>query len=188
MGIALAAAFALSAQVEAQESRGQGGQKGREGRQEEMGLRGPAGQDLMEYLYPVDLIRRYSTDIKLTDNQIKQIHKIMTGVGDEVEQLKWDLEKEAQKLVDLVKAGESKSKIYVQMDKIFAVENKIKKKHLGLMIDVRDILTKAQRDFLDKVKSETQGPFPPGRGPLPVPAEAPRPPSMPGPPPPPPGR
>jgi hypothetical protein len=48
------------------------------------------------------------------------------------------------------------------MDKLFSVENAIKKKHLGLMISVRDILNKSQREFLDKVKEEQgwqHGPF-----------------------------
>jgi Spy/CpxP family protein refolding chaperone len=192
--MALAAALAATSPASAQElgqksgydkgqgkGKGKGMVKGRGRRGDDMGLRGPVGQDLMQYLYPVDLIRHYSTDIDLTNTQIEKIHKLMTDVSDEVERLKWDLEKEAQKLVDLVKAGASKEKIYSQMDRIFKVENKIKKKHLGLMIVIRDVLAKEQREFLDNVKAESGNQISSARdflGP---------PPPLPNPPPPPPG-
>ncbi len=132
---------------------GRGHGKGHHGK----GMRGSVRRELMEYLYPIGLIRHYSTDIKLTDEQVGKLRKVVTDVNGEIERLKWDVEKEAQKLTDLVKNGASKEQVYRQMDVVFKYENKIKKKHLGLMIVARDILTKKQRAHLDKVKEEYKG-------------------------------
>ena len=57
-------------------------------------------------------------------------------------------------LVKLVEKGATKDDIYTQMDQVFKYENKIKKKHLGLMIVIRDILTKKQKKYLDDIKEK----------------------------------
>lgn len=129
---------------------GMGPHKGRGGPGGEDGLR----RELMENLYPVELIRAHAGDIKLTDDQIEKLRKLVTDVRNEVEGLEWDLEREGRKLVELVKKGATKEEIYAQLDLLFGYENKIKKKHLGLLIVVRDILNAKQRAQLDKIKAE----------------------------------
>ena len=108
----------------------------------------------MNYLYPVHLVRRYAADLKLSDSQVNKLKKIVNDVQREVENMKWDVEKEAKKLIVLLKKDASKEEVYTQMDAVLALENKIKKKHIGLLIVVRDILNKKQRSFLDKVKAD----------------------------------
>lgn len=138
------------------QKKGRGGRGGKLGKGPGagMGMRGSVKHDLMRYLYPIGLIRHYSSDLELTEEQTAKLRKVVTDVNHEVENLKWDVEKEAQKLTDLVKNEASKDEIYAQMDVIFKYENKIKKKHVGLMVVARDILTKKQRKMLDKVKEE----------------------------------
>ena len=113
-------------------------------------------RELMESLYPIELIRGYMTEIKLTDEQVEKLRKLVTDVRNEVEQLEWDLQREGGKLVELVKKGATKEEIYAQMDVIFGHENKIKKKHLGLLIVVRDVLNAKQRAQLDKIKVDLE--------------------------------
>ena len=127
-----------------------------------MGQRHGRGQgrgmhvELMESLYPVELIRENATEINLTDAQIEKLRKIVSDVRNEIEQLEWDLERENRKLVELVKKNATKEEIYAQLDVMFGHENKIKKKHLGLLIVVRDVLNAKQRGQLDKIKIETE--------------------------------
>jgi Spy/CpxP family protein refolding chaperone len=133
--------------------------------------------ELMESLYPIELVRAYMTEIKLTDEQVDKLRKLVSDVRNEVEQLEWDLQRQGQTLVELVKKGATKEEIYAQLDAMFVNENKIKKKHLGLMIVVRDVLNAKQRAQLDKIKADLEkehaqwkearpdrGPFPGGPG------------------------
>jgi len=113
-------------------------------------------RELMESLYSVELIRAYMTEIKLTEEQVEKLRKIVSDVRNEVDRLEWDLQREGGKLVELVKKGATKEEIYAQMDVIFGHENKIKKKHLGLLIVVRDVLNAKQRTQLDKIKADLE--------------------------------
>ena len=125
----------------------------RQGRGQGRGLH----SEIMENLYPVELIRESATEINLTDEQIEKLRKIVSDVRNEIEQLEWDLERENRKLVELLKKSASKEEVYAQLDVMFGYENKIKKKHLGLMIVVRDVLNAKQRGQLDKIKAEMEG-------------------------------
>jgi Spy/CpxP family protein refolding chaperone len=149
-------------------------------------------RQLMESLYPVELIRENAGEIKLTDEQIEKLRKLVSDVRNEIEQIEWDLEREGRKLVEIVKKGATKEEVYAQLDVIFGYENKVKKKHLGLMIVVRDVLNAKQRGQLDEIKAEREKEREqwrerrPDRGPGPGP-DMPPPGPPPGPPGPPPG-
>jgi len=128
--------------------------------------------ELMMHLYPVELVRHFASELDLTDDQVKQLRKLVKDVQIEIEDLKWGLSKETRALLDLVADGATKERVYAQLDKIFVYENKIKKKQLGLLICIRDVLTKKQRKILDKVKQEhmknrPKGPPPGPPGPPP---------------------
>jgi Spy/CpxP family protein refolding chaperone len=121
----------------------------------------------MEHLYPVHLVRHHAEELKLSDSQLQKLREVVLRVKGEIERLKWDLEREAQKLMQLVAKGAKREEIYAQMDRVFAHENQIKKKRLGLMISVRDILNSKQRKQLDKIKGElrkSEGSWWKGRG------------------------
>jgi Spy/CpxP family protein refolding chaperone len=124
--------------------------------------------ELMQHLYPIELVRHFATELKLTESQVNALRKLVRDVQIEIEDLKWGLSKETRALLDLVAKDATKEQVYAQVDKIFAYENKIKKKQLGLLICIRDVLNKKQRKFLDKVKEEhmKKGP-PPGPPPGP---------------------
>jgi len=112
--------------------------------------------EVMESLYPVELVREHAGEIGLTDEQIEKLRKLVSDVRNEIDQLQWDLEREHRKLVELVKKGASKEEIYAQLEVTFGYENKIKKKHLGLLVVVRDVLNAKQRAQLDQIKAERE--------------------------------
>jgi Spy/CpxP family protein refolding chaperone len=142
-----------------QKNRGKHQRAGKGMRGEGMGMRQAVRLELFQYLYPVRLIRRHSADLELTDKQVEKLQKVVGAVQGEIGKLKWDVDREAQKLLDLVREGGTKEKVYKQMDRVFKYENKIKKKHLGLMIVVKDILTPEQRAYLDEVKKKKMEQF-----------------------------
>lgn len=115
---------------------------------------GRVQRELAEVLYPVGLVRRFSTEIKLTDQQMKRLRDLVSATSAKVEALKWDLEKESGLLTELVRKGEPKTKVEKQLAKVLGLENALKTKHLSLLLDVRDVLTSAQRTELDKLKAE----------------------------------
>lgn len=140
-----------------------GSKAGKRQRGRRLGLRGAISKEIMDHLYPVGLVRRYAKDLNLTDNQTKKLRNIVTKVHSEVENLKWDVDRESQKLGDMVSRGASVNQVLKQMDVVFRFENSIKKKHLGLLIAIRDILTAEQKKFLDAVKESSRGK---GEGPV----------------------
>lgn len=125
---------------------------------------GAMQQMILKHLYPLEMVRRHADEIELTEEQMEKLRDVVTSVNAEVEQLKWDLAKSSRKLVKIIENGATKEQVYAQMDVIFKFENKIKKKHLGLMIVVRDILTKQQRSKLDDIKEEVRNGERRGRG------------------------
>lgn len=134
-----------------------GGKSGKgPGMKAEAGLKmkAAARRELMEYLYPVELVRAYADEIKLTPTQIEKLRTVVNDVQAELEKLKWDVARETQELMKLVAKGATKEQVYDQLDQVFKYENKIKKKQLGLMIVIRDILTAKQREQLDQVKAD----------------------------------
>lgn len=110
--------------------------------------------ELMMHLYPIELVRHFASELNLTEDQVTQLRKLVKDVQIEIEDLKWGLSKETRALLEQVADGATKEQVYSQLDKIFVYENKIKKKQLGLLICIRDVLNKKQRKFLDKVKQE----------------------------------
>jgi Spy/CpxP family protein refolding chaperone len=156
---AIAVALLFSGSALAQKKKAKGVGKG-----QAAAAKVSARRELMEHLYPIELVRHFASELKLTDDQIEQLRKLVKDVQIEVEDLKWGLSKETNALVDLIASGATKEQVYAQMDKVFKYENKIKKKQMGLMICIRDVLTKKQRAFLDKVKQEHMKKGPP-RGP-----------------------
>ncbi|MDD5309075.1 MAG: Spy/CpxP family protein refolding chaperone [Deltaproteobacteria bacterium] len=128
------------------------------------GMRDEARQEIMEQLYPIGLVKAHKDELKLTDEQVDKLRKLVRDARAEVGQLMLDVQKESEKLVDLLRAGASKEQVYAQLDRIFPIENKIKKKHLGLLICVRDVLTTEQRKALDMFKRSDADRGWPGRG------------------------
>lgn len=120
---------------------------------------GPHGirREIMKHLYPVELVRHHADEIKLSDSQYEKLRSTVIKVKGEVEQISWDMEREARKLVALIEKGAKIKEIHAQMDRVFEHENRIKKLHLGLLLSIRDLLTAKQRKQLDQIKQERRG-------------------------------
>jgi hypothetical protein len=135
---------------------------GKKGKMHGRDMRHSVKREIMKHLYPVEMVRHHATEIGLTAKQIDRIHKVVSSVGAEIDRMKWDVEPQTRKLTELVKNGASKEQIYKQLDVILKYENKIKKKSLGLLIVIRDVLTPAQREQLDGIKTAKKADRGPG--------------------------
>jgi Spy/CpxP family protein refolding chaperone len=109
------------------------------------------------------MVREHAEELQLTDGQVDRLRKATSDVRNEVDQLEWDVSRESRKLAKLLREGATKEQVYAQMDVVFTYENKIKKKMLGMLIVVRDVLTKQQREQLDALKADWRENHP-GRG------------------------
>ncbi len=130
--------------------RAMGGGPGSPGGPEEHRIR----KEMMKHLYRVEMVRRHSDEIGLSDKQYEKLRSLVVKVKSEVEQITWDMDREARKLVELVEKGAKTEAIHAQMDRVFEHENRIKKLHLGLLLSVREVLTVKQRKRLDAIKQQ----------------------------------
>ena len=141
--------------------RGFRGQKGMK-----RGRRGPRG--MRGHLFPPELVMRQQKELGLSDDQQKKIIKIMSTFQGEVVQLNWNLKSEEQKLDELVSKDKVDAKAAdSQIQRILSAEGKLKAKHLGMLIEVKNILNGEQIEKLRDLKQEQRrmrrgGPMGPG--------------------------
>jgi len=127
--------------------------------------------ELMDALYPPQMVRHHAGELKLTADQEKKLKAAIFATRAQADELAWNMETESRKLAELAKQG-TRDQILAQLDKVLAIETKIKRSHLDLMLQIRDLLTADQRKILDKIKETKRaagGPPPggPGYGPPP---------------------
>lgn len=102
---------------------------------------------------PMGMIFRFADDLKLTEDQIDKIKSLYQTERKKNIALHSELELkriELQELMDTAKPD--KAKVEAKMKEIEAVRTKIHSNRLNLRIDVLEILTKEQRDQLEKIK------------------------------------
>jgi Spy/CpxP family protein refolding chaperone len=69
--------------------------------------------------------------------------------------LQWDLARESEKLKLLIENEKpSETDVLAQLDKILAIENKIKKRQLILLVRIKNQLTHEQQEKLQQLKNK----------------------------------
>ncbi len=129
---------------------------------------------------PPALKKKVMREIGLTDAQIKKIDDLTYKADREKLDVKHDVQKARLDLRHLMDSDKpSKSAVFSQVEKISALELKLKKNRVGLMLDVRALLKpeqweklqmfQAQRRFKHRERSMRQrkGGDGPGDGPHP---------------------
>jgi Spy/CpxP family protein refolding chaperone len=149
-------------------------------------MRPPA---FLRELFPPQLIMRHQSEIGLTDAQRQAITKEMTAAQSEVVELRWKLEEKTAALAKLLAAEKvDETAALAKADELLAVEERLKRVRLALMIRVKNQLTPAQQASLKKFaptglrdrRGAGQRPGGPAEPPdLPVPPDLPEPPEGP---------
>jgi len=103
--------------------------------------------------FPPDLVMHNQDAINLTEAQRNNISKEMQDAQSEFVAFQWDLSKETEKLKSLVeKEKPSEREVVEQLEKVFAVENKIKKRQIILLIRIKNLLSHDQQAKLQELK------------------------------------
>jgi Spy/CpxP family protein refolding chaperone len=106
---------------------------------------------------------KHQRDIKLTEEQRAAITEAIKTTQGKVLELQWKLEDEQQKLTDLLEAERiDADTALAQADLVMDTERKVKREHLTLLIQIKNLLTPEQQKAL-RAKSQTKkrGPGPP---------------------------
>lgn len=109
----------------------------------------------LENLFPPRLIMRYQGEIGLTEEQRKAITEAMGEAEGKVVDLRWQFEAESQKLGQIMERERVDEKeAMTQAEKVMALEQKIKREHLALLIRVKNQLSASQQEKLRSLKAE----------------------------------
>lgn len=115
------------------------------------GNMGPLGN----LLFPPDLVMRHQRTINLSREQQDTIREEMRRTSADFTDLQWQLSTEQEALASLVREPKpDPDEVQAQFDKLLALENRMKKLQLGMMIAIKNILTAEQQD---KLRELTKG-------------------------------
>jgi Spy/CpxP family protein refolding chaperone len=115
----------------------------------------PSNDPMGKAFFPPELVMQNQDGIGLTEVQRKSINKELQSAQSEFMNLQWDLSKESEKLKSLIeKEKPSEKEVLEQLDKILAIENKIKKRQLILLVRIKNQLTHEQQEKLQQLKNK----------------------------------
>jgi Spy/CpxP family protein refolding chaperone len=104
-------------------------------------------------LFPPELVMQNQEAINLTETQRNSISKEMQEAQSEFMSVQWGLSKETGKIKSLLeKEKPSEQDVLDQFEKIVALENKIKRKQIILLIRIKNLLSHEQQEKLQKIK------------------------------------
>lgn len=114
-------------------------------------------QDLFQKnIYSADRVMEMRKDLNLTESQALKIKKIHSENAGKFSAMKWDLDDATLKLKDLL--DESKIDavaVQMQMDKVLALENSLKKQQLSTMVSIKNELSPEQQEILQGQRVQT---------------------------------
>jgi Spy/CpxP family protein refolding chaperone len=121
------------------------------------GLRGKMGRPaFLRQLFRPEMVMKYQREIELTGEQRTAITEAIKSTQGKVLELQWKLEDEQQKLTDLLEAERiDVDAALAQADVVMDTERKVKKEHLTLLIQIKNLLTPEQQKKL-REKSPTK--------------------------------
>jgi Spy/CpxP family protein refolding chaperone len=96
---------------------------------------------------------RYHQEIGLDDNQSKAIKDLVQKAQTRFLDMQWDMQSEAEKLVQLLKARPAdETAILAQADRVLNLEREIKKAQISLLVRIKNTLTDAQQNKLMELR------------------------------------
>jgi Spy/CpxP family protein refolding chaperone len=121
------------------------------------GLLGPP--TFLRYLFRPEHIMSHQTEIALTPTQREAIQTAMRDTRAAVESLRWDYEAASEKLGALFAGARVDERAALdEAARMMAIEQKIKRAHLGMLIRVKNVLTAEQQARLQELQPERRRP------------------------------
>jgi Spy/CpxP family protein refolding chaperone len=107
----------------------------------------------MRHLFSPRLIMQNQEAIGLTDAQQKQITKAVADVQSELTGVTWELEKASEQLGTLLEGDQADVQAVVRKaDEVMALEQRMKRAHLAMLVEVKNQLTAEQQKQLRALK------------------------------------
>jgi Spy/CpxP family protein refolding chaperone len=129
-----------------------------------MGMGGPPA--FLENVFPPALIMRNQSEIGLRPEQRDAITQAMADTEKQLVDLQWQFEGEAEKLGKVLGAAKvDEAAALAEADKLMAIEQRIKKTHLTLLVRVKNQLDPTQQEKLRALRPARRAggpPEPPG--------------------------
>ena len=100
---------------------------------------------MAEFFVSPDVIMQNQRELGVTAEQRERIKSIVSEAQQSFTPLQWDMEAETEELhAILAQEDISRDEVFAQLDKLLAVESRIKRAHLGMLIELRRALTPEQ--------------------------------------------
>ena len=110
---------------------------------------------LAKAFFPPELVMQNQQAINLTEAQRNSLIKEIQNAQTEFMSLQWDLQKETEKLKFLVeKEKPVEAEVTEQLGQLLAIENKIKKRQISLLVRIKHLLTSEQQVKLRQLRSK----------------------------------
>jgi len=127
------------------------------------GYRGQGGMPRAEFefrreLFPPELVMRHQEEIGLSEEQKATLVREMQELQSDLVPLQFEMSEAAGKLGDALAAARVDEKKAADLaDRLMSLESRIKRRHLALMIRIKNTLTPEQQDRLRELREESGG-------------------------------
>ena len=106
--------------------------------------------EIAENVYPPELVMRHADDLALDDAQREAITAEIQALQSDLVPLQWDIYEAGKKLEELLApARVDEEAVLAQAAHVMAVEQRIKTRHLAMLVRVKNLLTSEQQEILD---------------------------------------
>jgi Spy/CpxP family protein refolding chaperone len=115
--------------------------------------------EFMQQLYPPELIMRHGREIGLRPEQRKAITSAVAKTQATTLELQWDMQDAAQALSRLMSAERiDRTAAIDAAASVMELEGRVKRAHLGLLIDIKNQLDAEQQDRLRELRAASPRP------------------------------
>jgi Spy/CpxP family protein refolding chaperone len=113
----------------------------------------PSPDPIGRLLFPPELVMQHQEDIGLTDAQRTAIQKELIAAQTKFTELQWKMTSEVEKLTRFLAAVPvDEATALEQLDRVLATEREVKRAQIGLLVRIKNGLTREQQARLDKFR------------------------------------
>lgn len=118
----------------------------------------PGNDPIAENVFAPDLVMQHQQAIGLTDGQKELLKAEVRQAQLRLTELQWQLQDEIEKLASLLKQDTpDEQRVTTQLDRVLNLERDIKRAHLGLVVRIKNQLTREQQAKLRELRARPQG-------------------------------
>jgi Spy/CpxP family protein refolding chaperone len=106
--------------------------------------------EIAENVYPAELVMRHAEDIGLDEAQRAAVTAEMQSFQSDLVPLKWEIHERGRELNELLEPARIDEKQALeQAARVMDLEQKIKTRHLAMLVRVKNLLSGEQQEILD---------------------------------------